>query len=843
MLKQEAKISVFFLITIIFFGLILTNATEISNLAAIEKNNDKLNQISAPKSSVATVEQRWNETIPYTNPIVDISEDGQYIVTKNNTHTILKDWNNNKIWTYQSASGYFFDLKISSDGEYIVVTDTESYVYLLNKTAETLKKAMWYSWWGSPTDTFCDISANGKKIAVAVSLDLYLFNNTYSGLQEKQEEWTYSSGGPSYNALAMTPDGKYIAAGCSDGYVYLFNTTYTNPKTWEKRFDTTASVNRVDISADGKFIIAGNNANELWFFNTTDYQGKPMWNYTMGALNLIDLDISSLGTHIVAGFVNLGNGEGVIYQFNNTYFTGNKIPEWTYSHGAGNPLASIAISSDSKYIIAGFSITGTGACILLFNTTNSPKQSIWSFSRSNNPSMYSVAISGTGEYFATTDESNNRLHFFYHDVPEETQTQLIELWDHSTAADVVDVDISKDGNYIAAINISSVYFLGHSSNTTLWRYSPGIAWSSLGISYDGMYIAAASGPTCRAYLLNKSQTTPKTPMWSYYHGSAVSPFLIAISDYRAAIAVAASTELLLFNKSYDSDPGNKEYEWICTTIGGAINSIAVSSDGEKIVVGANDGYIYFLNTTKKTPKTYEWKFNTTSNVKKVDIGYNIGKDMYLITCYNDDNEVYLLNSTYENPKTAMWNYTGSTGVVNDLVISDIGNYIVAGDDSGYIHVLDDTYSSNKKVVWTNKILKDRIVKSVDISSDGRYIVVGYSTLYDPEWIYLLRLFDTSKTSPDEPKSWGLTKSITKVAISGIGDYIAVGTPNPHIYLCYHYVYIPQVIRTIISGGDDDEEGNKEPLAIPFGNYYLIVIPISVISLIILKKRKVILKEK
>ena len=131
------------------------------------------------------------------------------------------------------------------------------------------------------------------------------------------------------------------------------------------------------------------------------------------------------------------------------------------------------------------------------------------------------------------------------------------------------------------------------------------------------------------------------------------------------------------------------------------------------------------------------------------------------------------------------------------------------------------------------------MKSVDISSDGKYVIVGYSTAYNPDW-GLIQLFDTSVADPDEPIWWDLYKSVTSVAISGLGDYIAIGTPNPHIHLYYHSVYIPPVIRAIIGGDDDDDE---ETPAIPYGNYYLIFLVIGVIALIMLKKRKVIFNSK
>ncbi len=831
MLKPKMKISVFFLITMIFASLILTNSPEISNIT-LGEDYDKSNTISTPKTNLAPVFEKWNDAVTAPLTMVDISENGEYIVSIHSDNVTLKDWNNNSLWTYELSSGSPTDVGISWDGEYVVASNLETTIYLLNKTIETPKNEVWWFNHGSPDTTFCEISADGQKIAATASNVLYLFNNSYSS-SEKIEEWKHL-GGSTFSSLAMSADGNYIAAGSGDGYVYLFNTTYGNPKTWEIQFNTSANTMWVDISADGKYIVAGNIDNEVYLLNTTDFQGTAMWNYT-SSYNLVDLDISSQGNHIVAGYNTIFSPQGIINQFNNTISAGNKIPEWSYTYYAGESIKDFDISSDGRYIVAGYQHTSIGEdSVVLLNTTNSPKNKIWSKVNVDGADMKSVAISSNGEYIVSGEANQDKIYFFYQDFPKTPMSQLQNLWNYSTTGNVLDVGISKDGEYIAAINSTSVYLFSKSSNKTLWSY-PGSSGTpvSLEISYNGKYIVFTDSEG-DVYLLNNTVESPKTVMWKWQFAS---PFDAdcAISPDGEKIAFVDGHDLHLFNNSYSS---NKQPEWIYNDIGFVPNKVAISPDGEKIAV-ANGNYVDLFNTSLITPKTFEWRFDTSFSVKKVDIGYDYSKKIYYIAAYNDDDVVFLLNSTVNNPKTAMWNYSVSTGIVNDLVISDLGNYIVAGEDSGYIYVFNNTFSTEKAPEWENK--KDnREVKSVDISSDGKYIIVGYFKNYVPDW-GLLQLFDTSEADPEDPISWALTKSVTSVAISGLGDHIAVGTPNPYIYLYYHYVYIPPVIIAITSGdGDDDDEDIPE---IPFGNYYLIFVAISVISLIMIKKRKVILKEK
>jgi len=81
----------------------------------------------------------------------------------------------------------------------------------------------------------------------------------------------------------------------------------------------------------------------------------------------------------------------------------------------------------------------------------------------------------------------------------------------------------------------------------------------------------------------------------------------------------------------------------------------------------------------------------------------------------------------------LWNFT-TVGDVTSISISRKGNFIVVGDDKGYVYLLD----KNGTLLWDKKIVEvncDAIY--VSISADGKNIGVGMQIHYENDKIGIL----------------------------------------------------------------------------------------------------------
>ncbi len=426
MAKKKIFYSMILLFAVISISSLSVSPVNTSFQVADEQSEINNNILSIPKSSATTVTEKWRYGFNTQPNKVAISKDGNYITALNGTSaTLFSRSSNSTLWAYDPSLAAMRDVAMSYNGKYIVIED-HRYVYLLNNTPGTQKTEMW-DYPNSPAgaNTYhLDISADGTKIAVGNGTGIQLFDNIFATTKSAVWNWKNTAGLPQIFDIAISGNGKYIIAGGDSGFIYFFNTTdYKGSPMGD--FDTTASVEFVAISYDGKYIVMSNTDNEVYFFNTTDNpQGDWMWNVTIDE-DITCLDMSEDGSYVVVGSDNPGPAPyGVVTLFDKTFST-NKLPIWNETHiikstGGDNFVQSVAISSDGKYIVAGYQIptVGSRSCLVLFDKSGK----IWeNFNVSDVLAIdaISVAISGSGNYIAVAEIGAGRsnLHLFYHPVP------------------------------------------------------------------------------------------------------------------------------------------------------------------------------------------------------------------------------------------------------------------------------------------------------------------------------------------------------------------------------------------------------------------------------------------
>ncbi|WFN37320.1 PQQ-binding-like beta-propeller repeat protein [Methanomicrobium antiquum] len=246
------------------------------------------------------------------------------------------------LWEYMTG-GPVSCIKISSDGGYIVAgTDSGSSgiskIMLFNSNGSLL-------WEVGTSPTCCDvisvdISQNGEYVAAGTD-----YNKIYLFFKNGTEILDYTTYGPSDTAyyqywyegnpgqyVALSDDGRYLAAGSLDCYVYLFSNNGT--RLWRYKGERPFCV--TDITSDGSRIVSVSDTGTIFLFNRTGYL---LWSYDTGSI-IRSIKTDSSGDLIVAG-----SNSSEIYCLNGS---GNLIGNYTTKGG----VTDVEVSTDGSYISA-----------------------------------------------------------------------------------------------------------------------------------------------------------------------------------------------------------------------------------------------------------------------------------------------------------------------------------------------------------------------------------------------------------------------------------------------------------------------------------------------------------
>ncbi|MDC0197090.1 DUF2341 domain-containing protein, partial [Marine Group III euryarchaeote] len=360
------------------------------------------NKTSSIMNFTIPITPEWNAGIGGPSYSADTSASGEYVVTGGGAYVIVKDFEGNQLWSYETGDTVHA-VVISADGQYVAAGSDDNKLYLFDIDSST---PLW-SYETSYNLKSVAISSDGKYIT-AVNDKVYLFEKSSS-----TPLWTYDTTGGS--SVDISADGNYIVVGTyvssSSGKLHLFN-KQSNTPIWTYSTYAFNTENSVAISADGKYVagVTGSGVYEFSLFDVNRDSSTPLWTKTLSNQPNGRLDISANGEYICVGT------EGSTSSYRKVHLFDKDSSTAIWSHTISASIYSLRISSDGESIVAARGSNGSdyGGLVLYNKGSSIP---VWEYGMpySNAGQFSSAAISSDGKYIFgahQTGSTGNQLYLF-----------------------------------------------------------------------------------------------------------------------------------------------------------------------------------------------------------------------------------------------------------------------------------------------------------------------------------------------------------------------------------------------------------------------------------------------
>ncbi|MCK4269237.1 MAG: PQQ-binding-like beta-propeller repeat protein [Methanogenium sp.] len=272
--------------------------------------------------------------------------------------------------------------------------------------------------------------------------------------------------------LAISDDGKTIAAGTYDGSIYYMNET--GAVLWNRSmcYDI-FYINSFSLSSDGNYLAVSDSgsapaSNPMKRMNLINNSGETLWNYSARTFVFYSA-ISSNGSCSVFGSYD-----------NIRCFDKNGSSLWNYPVNA--PVTSLDISEDGEYTLA---VLGHKLVICL----NMSGSVLWEH---DFHAVNDMKICGDGNYICLSSTSLRKLYFL--------NNKGAILWNRTLPHTGIMCDLSYTGDIIVVRTTGGVYSYDQSGKFR-WQYNSEYPQSSvhpssppvISLSKDGRYTVFVSG--------------------------------------------------------------------------------------------------------------------------------------------------------------------------------------------------------------------------------------------------------------------------------------------------------------------------------------------------------------
>lgn len=338
------------------------------------------------------------------------------------------------------------------------------------------------------------------------------------------------------------------------------------------------------------------------------------------------------------------------------------------------------------------------------------------------------------------------------------------------------VSMSADGSLVA-MGSSNLNYLIRTWNGTdgviQYSYQPSFSIFSSSMSYDGEYTVYSGMDD--VLLFNRNHTL----LWKFSNNQSTTAY--------DNIEISSDGEYIIFKNQLLSCSSNKP---IINYSVDHINHVAISNDGNYVVLGQDWSTFYGIHLCSFTNSTPIWTFNDAQNMNAVDITAN---GEYVIAAFF--NRIYYFHRSNSTPIWVSSELDQQGYHIEYAAISKNGESIIAAvKDRFYI------FSPNSATPNFNEELNSRIY-SVAISDDGYFFAVGTG---DGSFHY----YKKGESTPIW--SYNVGRAVVDIAISENGKIVAIisgGTYNLHYFRItyerlgirgYDLVFVIHIIGLTIS---------------------------------------------
>jgi hypothetical protein len=309
------------------------------------------------------------------------------------------------------------------------------------------------------------------------------------------------------------------------------------------------------------------------------------------------------------------------------------------------------------------------------------------------------------------------------------------LWNNSMI--VYDVAVSKDGNYIAAVNGTGMFYFEWDNSTPKWWYLWQNTFRSVAISADGEYVVAGDNTGHLCYFNSSRATTGErnSPTWmSAGLGGPIERGTLDMSDDGEYVALGGTgITVWYYAGCHERRTYNENKTWNNYLAAWDVLTVDISSDGKYVTVGGTNtsftGFVAFYVNASTVPYPTEPFWSSWSSISNPIRDLALSDDGYAIVAVDQfaiRTLYYWANAiTLSGDPNATWTNNGAFHCVD---MSADGNEVVAGTAPPIIGSLDfwadarERSGPDQAENWTRR--EDEIILDAAISDDGGIIVAS-----------------------------------------------------------------------------------------------------------------------
>ena len=354
------------------------------------------------------------------------------------------------------------------------------------------------------------------------------------------------------------------------------------------------------------------------------------------------------------------------------------------------------------------------------------------------------------------------------------------LWNNSMA--VNDVAVSGDGNYLAAVNGTGVFYFASDNSTPKWWYLWQNMFRSVAISANGEYVVAGDNSGYLCYFNNSratagqrgSQTWMSIDLWG-----PVERGTLDMSDDGDYVAIGGTGPNVFYFANCTSRSSPNQYANWTDYISYDVGTVHISPDGKYVAAGgrrAGGGFVAFYKDANVEPYPTEPDWKSESSIYNGIIDLALSDDGYAVVAIDEaapETLYYWANATnLSRDPNATWTKNWAFHCVD---MSADGDEVIAGTalfPCGLHFWADARERSGSDQVenWTRR--EGEIIWDVAMSDDGG--IIAASAQAQDQSNYTAYFFKSDGNMIDK---FDLPQYSPLVSMSGNGLITAVAGPG------------------------------------------------------------------